>query len=55
MAMDRRRWDEDMAEARRAREIHKLASHRRNLARHQANHVRQTDGEGSNAAADDLM
>jgi hypothetical protein len=49
MARDRRRWDEDMAMARRAREIHELASerhHRRNLAR--ARHARQTDGEGSN-------
>jgi hypothetical protein len=42
MAKDRRRWDDDVPVARRAREIHELAtqrSHRRNLA----------DGEGSNA------
>jgi hypothetical protein len=35
MVKDHRRWDEDMAAARRAREIHELASerrHRRNLA-----------------------
>jgi hypothetical protein len=51
MARDCRRWDEDMAAARRACEIHVLASQRRhcrNLARHQAIRARQTDGEGSN-------
>jgi hypothetical protein len=50
MARDCRRRDKDMATARRAREIHELASerhHRRNLAR--ACRARQTDGEGSNA------
>jgi hypothetical protein len=39
MARDRRRWDDDMAVARRARKIHELATqrrHRRNLARRQA-------------------
>jgi hypothetical protein len=39
MARDCRRWDEDMATARRAHEIHKLASecrHCRNVARHRA-------------------
>jgi hypothetical protein len=51
MTRDRARWDKDMATARRAREIHELANERRHrqcLARHQANHARQTDGEGSN-------
>jgi hypothetical protein len=50
MARDNRRWGEDMATARRAREIHELASerhHRRNLAH--ARRARQTDGKGSNA------
>jgi hypothetical protein len=47
LARDRRCRDEYMTAARRAREIHELASecrHRRNLA-----HARQTDDEGSNA------
>jgi hypothetical protein len=51
MARDHRRWDKDMATARRAREIHELASqrrHHRNLARCQANRAHHTDGEGSN-------
>jgi hypothetical protein len=42
MARDRRCWDDDMATARRAREVHELATqrrHRRNLARRQA-HLR---------------
>jgi hypothetical protein len=62
MARDRRRWDEDMAAARRAREIHELASqrhHRWNLARRQAIRACQTDSEGSNAVdpgwGDDLL
>jgi hypothetical protein len=47
MARDHRRWDEDMVAARRAHEIHELASerrHHRNLGC-----ARKTDGEGSNA------
>jgi hypothetical protein len=62
MARGRRRWDEDMATARRACEIHELASQRRhcwNLARRLAIRARQTDGEGSNAIypgwGDDLL
>jgi hypothetical protein len=62
MARDRRCWDEDMAAARRDREIHELASHRRhrrNLARRQAIRARQNDDEGSNAVdagwGDDLL
>jgi hypothetical protein len=49
MARDHCRWDEDMATAKRTREIRKLASqhrHHRNLARRQAIRARQTDGEG---------
>jgi hypothetical protein len=56
MARDRRRWDNDMATARRAREVHELAiqrRHRWNLAR------RQAGGEGSNTVdlgwGDDLL
>jgi hypothetical protein len=52
MARDRLRWDEDMDAARRACEIHEIASqrrHRQNLARRQANCVCQTDDKGSNA------
>jgi hypothetical protein len=51
MAWDRRRWDDDMSAARCAREVHELATHRRhrrNLARRQANRVRQAGGEDSN-------
>jgi hypothetical protein len=48
MARDRR-WDKDLAAARRAREIHEVARHRRNLAHRQAIRARQTDDEGSNA------
>jgi hypothetical protein len=36
MARDRHRWDEDMAAVRCAREIHELASQRRNVARRHA-------------------
>jgi hypothetical protein len=49
MARYRRRWDEDIAVASHAREIHELASerlHRRNLAR--VRRARQTNGKGSN-------
>jgi hypothetical protein len=56
MARDRRRWDEDMAAARRLRVVHELATHRRhsrNLAR------RQAGSEGSNTVdlgwGDDLL
>jgi hypothetical protein len=52
MARDHRRWDEDLAAARHAREIHELTSerhHRIRLARHQAQRARHTDCEGSNA------
>jgi hypothetical protein len=50
MARDQRRWDEEMASVRRAREIHDLASKcRLRLARLHAHRARQTDGEGSNA------
>jgi hypothetical protein len=62
MARDSRRWNEDMAAARRAREIHELASQRRhrwNLARRKAIRACQTDGEGSNTVdpgwGDDLL
>jgi hypothetical protein len=51
MARDRRRWDDDMAAARRAREVHELATqrrHRRNQARRQAHRARQAGGENSN-------
>jgi hypothetical protein len=44
MTRDRRRWDDDMAAARRAREVHELATqrrHRRNLARRQAHRASQ--------------
>jgi hypothetical protein len=43
MARDHRRWDNDMAAARRAPEVQELATqrrHRRNLARRQALHAR---------------
>jgi hypothetical protein len=43
MVRDRRRWDEDMAIARRLRKVHELATqgrHRRNLARRQAHRAR---------------
>jgi hypothetical protein len=52
MARDCRSWDDDMAAARRAREIHKLATqrrHRQNLARRMDILARQADVEGSNA------
>jgi hypothetical protein len=52
MARDPARWGEDMAAARRAHKIHELANEHRHcqrLARHQARHVSQTNGEGSNA------
>jgi hypothetical protein len=62
MARDRRRWDEDMASARRLREVHELATqrrHRRNLARCQAHRTRQAGDEGSNTVdlgwGDDLL
>jgi hypothetical protein len=62
MAQDRRRWDEDMAAARRLREVHELATqrrHRRNLARCQAHRARQVGDEGSNIVdlgwGDDLL
>jgi hypothetical protein len=62
MAWDRCRWDNDMAAARRAREVHELATqrrHHRNLARRQAHHAGQAGGEGSNTVdlgwGDDLM
>jgi hypothetical protein len=62
MARDRRRWDEDMAAARRLHEVHELATqrrHRRNLARRQAQHARQAGDEGSNTIdlgwGDDLL
>jgi hypothetical protein len=62
MARDRRRWDEDMATARRLREVHELATqrrHRRNLARRQAHRARQAGDEGSNTVdlgwGDDLL
>jgi hypothetical protein len=51
MARDRRRWDEDMAAARRLCEVHELATqrrHRRNLARRHAHRARQAGDEGSN-------
>jgi hypothetical protein len=51
MARDHRRWDKDMAAARRLREVHELATHRRhrrNLARRQAQRARQAGDEGSN-------
>jgi hypothetical protein len=54
MAWDRRRWDEDMAAARRLREVHKLATHH-----HQAQRARQAGDEGSNTVdlgwGDDLL
>jgi hypothetical protein len=52
MARDRRRWDDDIAAARRAREVHELATqrrHRQNLPRRQGIRARQADDEGSNA------
>jgi hypothetical protein len=62
MARDRRRWDEDMAAARRLREVHELATHRchrRNLARRQAQRARQAGDKGSNTVdlgwGDDLL
>jgi hypothetical protein len=62
MARDRRRWDEDMAAARRLHEVHKLATHRRhrwNLARRQAQRARQAGDKGSNTVdlgwGDDLL
>jgi hypothetical protein len=62
MARDRRRWDEDMATARRLREVHELATHRRhrwNLARRQAQRARHAGDEGSNTVdlgwGDDLL
>jgi hypothetical protein len=62
MARDRHRWDDDMAAARRAREVHELATqrrYRRNLARRQALRARQVDSEGSNSVdpgwGDDLL
>jgi hypothetical protein len=62
MAQDRRRWDDDMAAARRAHGVHELATqrrHRRNLARRQAHRARQASGEGSNTVdlgwGDDLL
>jgi hypothetical protein len=62
MARDRRRWDEDMAAARRLREVHELATqrhHRRNLARRQAHRACQAGDEGSNTIdlgwGDDLL
>jgi hypothetical protein len=51
MAWDHRRWDEDMAAARRLCEVHELATqrrHRRNLACRQAHRARQASDEGSN-------
>jgi hypothetical protein len=62
MARDRRRWDNDMATARRAREVDELAiqrRHRWNLACRQAIRARQAGGEGSNTVdlgwGDDLL
>jgi hypothetical protein len=59
MAWDHRRWDEDMATARHLREVHELATHRRNLARRQAQRVCQAGDEGSNTVdlgwGDDLL
>jgi hypothetical protein len=51
MAQDRRCWGEDMAVARRLREVHELTTQRRhrwNLARRQAQRTRQAGDEGSN-------
>jgi hypothetical protein len=51
MARDCRHWDEDIATARRLREVHKLATqrrHHRNLACRQAQRARQAGDEGSN-------
>jgi hypothetical protein len=62
MARDHRRWDKDMAAARRLREVHELATqrrHRQNLARRQAHRARQVGDEGSNTVdlgwGDDLL
>jgi peroxiredoxin len=62
IARDRRRWDEDMAAARRLREVHELVTHRRhrwNLARHQAQRSHQAGDKGSNTVDlgwnDDLL
>jgi hypothetical protein len=57
MAQDRRCWGEDMAVARRLREVHELTTQRRhrwNLARRQAQRTRQAGDEGSNTV-DDLL
>jgi hypothetical protein len=52
MARDRRRWDKDMAAARRLREVHELACR-------QAHRARQAGDEGSNTVdlgwGDDLL
>jgi hypothetical protein len=51
MTWDRHRWEEDMAAARRAHEVHELATqrhHRRNLAHRQALRAHQAGSEGSN-------
>jgi hypothetical protein len=62
MARDRRRWDEDMAAARRLRMVHELATqcrHRQNLARRQAQRALQAGDKGSNTVdlgwGDDLL
>jgi hypothetical protein len=62
MTRDHRRWDEDMSAARRLREVHELATHRRhrrNLARRQTQRARQAGDEGSNTVdlgwGDDLL
>jgi hypothetical protein len=62
MSRDRCHWDDDMATARHAREVHELATqrrHRQNLARRQAIRARKDGGEGSNTIdlgwGDDLL
>jgi hypothetical protein len=62
MVRDRRRWDDDMPAARRARKVHELATqrcHRWNLAHRQAIRAYQADDEGSNTVdsgwGDDLL
>jgi hypothetical protein len=52
MSRNRRRWDDDMAVAKRPHEIPELTTQRRqrqNLARRQAIRARQADDKGSNA------